>query len=1132
MATGKQVFQAHNPTRWQRFKWGSRILVLILLIITVAIVIALRTLFQPDLPVETRVTKKILSEDLPVYKESELIEKYRGFRKFIDAKYLNKDSAKQNAVVNSNSALFPDSLGIRAAFYVAWDAQSFFSLRRNIDKLNLVIPEWFFFDPVADTLVVRMDRRGKEIIGNSKVKVMPMLTNNVNGVFRGDILHRVLHDSVKKEKLISALIREVRKNKFIGVNIDFEELLEEDNMILVNFQKELYARMKMQGLMVTQDVAPFNEDYNHKELYKYNDYLILMAYDQHADHSKPGPVSSQKWIEAAVDYIAKDIPSEKIILAMASYGYDWGANGKTETVTYQQALTLARESQAKVTYDNHTYNLYYTYNDENNQTHQVHFTDAATNFNTLRFATEYGLAGTAIWRMGSEDSRVWDFYNRSVHRAALKNFDFNALTVVESSDDVDYIGEGEILEVLSKPTKGHIVHEIDSNELLISEQRYEVLPSMFVVRKWGKTEAKKLVLTFDDGPDPKYTKQILDTLAKYKVPAVFFVVGLEAENNIPLVKRIYREGHEIGNHTFTHTNMATASRNRAILEMDLTQLLIECITGRSTTMFRAPYNADSQPETMEELLPVAISKERGYITVNENIDPLDWEKEENPSLNGDSIFNRVVRHVDMGNVILLHDAGGDRSATVEATGKIIRHFQAQGYQFTTIADLLGKTRDDIMPEVPKGRGYALLQLNLYIFTIAYYVGHFLFSLFLLFLILGTLRIIALAWLALKQRKKEKQLLNQHTALAAYPKVSIIVPAYNEEVNIVATIMNLLQCDYPNFDVILVDDGSKDNTLLRVKEVFANSDQVAIISKINGGKASALNEGIRCSNADYLVCIDADTKLKPDAVRMMMEHMLRDASIGAVAGTVKVGNQVNLMTRWQHLEYVTSQNFDRKAFAVINAITVVPGAIGAFRRTAIEEAGLFTTDTLAEDCDVTIRILRCGYIVANESRAIAYTEAPETIAQFMKQRVRWTFGVLQTIWKHKDIALGGSNKALSWIAIPDIIIFKYVIPAFTPLADVIALLSLTAGVSSSDNQMLDYYLLFLLVDTGIAAFAFLLEGEKLYQLILLIPQRLIYRWLMLVVLFQSLLRAVKGELQHWGVLKRTGNVKDLQINVSE
>jgi hypothetical protein len=151
---------------------------------------------------------------------------------------------------------------------------------------------------------------------------------------------------------------------------------------------------------------------------------------------------------------------------------------------------------------------------------------------------------------------------------------------------------------------------------------------------------------------------------------------------------------------------------------------------------------------------------------------------------------------------------------------------------------------------------------------------------------------------------------------------------------------------------------------------------------------------------------------------------------------------------------------------------------------------------------------------------------------MRQRVRWTFGVLQTIWKHKDIALGGNNKALSWIAIPDIIVFKYVIPAFTPLADIIALISLTAGVSSTDNQMLNYYLLFLLVDTGIALFAFILEGEKLYQLILLIPQRLIYRWLMLVVLFQSLLRAVKGELQHWGVLKRTGNVKDLQINVSD
>lgn len=1105
---------------------------LILLILAIAVVIALRTLFQPDLPVETRVTKKVLSEDLPVYKESELIEKYRGFRKFIDAKYVSKDSSKPIAVSNNNSTLFPDSIGIRAAFYVAWDAQSFFSLRRNIDKLNLVIPEWFFFDPFADTLVVRMDRRGKEIIGNSKVKVMPMLTNNVNGVFRGDILHRVLHDSIKKEKLISAIIREVRKNKFIGVNIDFEELLEEDNMILVNFQKELYARMKVQGLMVTQDVAPFNEDYNHKQLYQYNDYLILMAYDQHADHTKPGPVSSQKWIEAAVDYIAKDIPSEKIILAMAAYGYDWGPKGSTETITYQQALTLARESEAKVVYDNHTYNLYYSYYDDQGQSHQVYFTDAATNFNTLRFATEYGLAGTAIWRMGSEDSRLWDFYHRSMTRESLRKFDFSAMMVVESSDDVDYIGDGEVLEVLSKPTKGHIVHEIDSNEVLISEQRYEVLPSMFVVRKWGKTEEKKLVLTFDDGPDPKYTKQILDTLAKYKVPAVFFVVGLEAENNIPLVKRIYREGHEIGNHTFTHTNMATASRNRAILEMDLTQLLIECITGRSTTMFRAPYNADSQPETMEELLPVAISKDRGYITVNENIDPLDWEKEKLPTLNGDSIFNRVVRNVDMGNVILLHDAGGDRSATVAATGKIIRHFLAQGYQFTTIADLLGKTREDIMPKVPQGRGYALLQANLYIFTILYYAGHFLFSLFLLFLILGMLRILALGVLALKQRKREKQLLATPISIDGYPKVAIIVPAYNEEVNIVASINNLLQCDYPHYEIILVDDGSKDNTLKIVRAAFENTGRVRIIAKPNGGKASALNTGILASDAEYLVCIDADTKLKPDAVRIMMDTMLSDASIGAVAGTVRVGNLVNMMTRWQHLEYVTSQNFDRKAFAAINAITVVPGAIGAFSRKALEEAGMFTTDTLAEDCDLTIRLLRCGYRVANSSKALAYTEAPETVKQFMKQRLRWTFGVLQTIWKHKDIALGGSNKALSWIAIPDIIIFKYVIPVFTPLADLIALLSLTAGVASTDNLMLQYYMLFLLVDVGIALFAFLMEGEKLHELFLLIPQRLIYRWLMLVVLFQSLIRAAKGELQHWGVLRRTGNVKELQINVSE
>jgi hypothetical protein len=259
--------------------------------------------------------------------------------------------------------------------------------------------------------------------------------------------------------------------------------------------------------------------------------------------------------------------------------------------------------------------------------------DAATTFNSLRFATEYGLAGTALWRLGSEDSRIWKFYSQDMQKNALANFDFKKFTRVQSSNDVDYIGEGEILDILSTPVDGRIRPELDSAEMLISEEHYDSLPSMFVVKKYGLADPKKLVLTFDDGPDPTWTPKVLDILKKENVPAAFFMVGLNAEKNIPIVKRIYNDGYEIGNHTFTHPNVADISPRRALLEMESTRLLLECITGHSTILFRAPYNADFEPEKMDELLPVAIARTKNYLDVGESVDPLDWE----PGVTADSI---------------------------------------------------------------------------------------------------------------------------------------------------------------------------------------------------------------------------------------------------------------------------------------------------------------------------------------------------------------------------------------------------------------------------------------------------------------------------------------------------------------
>jgi cellulose synthase/poly-beta-1,6-N-acetylglucosamine synthase-like glycosyltransferase len=320
----------------------------------------------------------------------------------------------------------------------------------------------------------------------------------------------------------------------------------------------------------------------------------------------------------------------------------------------------------------------------------------------------------------------------------------------------------------------------------------------------------------------------------------------------------------------------------------------------------------------------------------------------------------------------------------------------------------------------------------------------------------------------------------------------------------------------------------------VTQAFAGNTRVKIFFKPNGGKASALNFGIKHSNADYVVCIDADTKLLPDAVSKMMRHFEpslngpnKEGKVGAVAGNVKVGNIVNLLTRWQAIEYISSQNFDRKAFASLNAITVVPGAIGAFRKKAIEEAGGFTMDTLAEDCDITIRILRCGYRVENESHAVALTEAPETLRMFFKQRFRWSFGVMQSFWKNRNVLFQWEHKWLGWIAMPNILVFQYIIPFLIPLADFFMIVGLLTGNAAKIGW---YYLIFMLVDTSVALLAFSFEKERISKLIWLIPQRLIWRWLMWYVLFKAFRRAIKGELQNWGVLKRTGNVKEVTTPV--
>ncbi len=1133
----RQVFQADSRSRWTRFKWSLGIILTIIILLVAVFIIMFFIDRNPNLPFKEDF-RSALAAEKPFMKKNKMAQEYAAYRDFFMEKKIHSNDARWSHAKTSRIRRFGGNTnkyiaswddrkaGIRAAFYVNWDPMSYASLKESIGSLNLVMPEWFYINQKNFGLEEHIDAKGYQLMKKTGIPVMPVITNAYNGEFQSKTVTALLQNKKKRQTLIREMLQSCQRHHFVGLNIDFEEVQTSSNEALTAFVKELSDAFHQHGLYVTQDIQSGNEDYDVRELAKYDDYLMLMAYDEHNTVSAPGPVSSQQWTGKLLDAVASQIPEQKIILGIGAYGYDWTNKGdNNQSISIHDAMSLAADSETPINFDSNTYSLNFSYDDENDVTHQVYFNDAATNFNTMRYGCEYGVAGFSVWRLGCEDHRLWKFYGKDLAMPQVTHLRIGDMETIEGDRVADYVGSGEVLDVIGTPRNGNVHLDMDNEDFLINDETYTRIPTSYELEKHGNCGPKDLLLTFDDGPDARWTPQVLRILRQHNVHAAFFMVGLMMEKNLPLVRKVYEDGNLIGDHTFTHHNVAANSPQRTYMELRLTRMLVECITGRSTILFRAPYNADSDPSGNDEIVPLVEASKQNFIDVGEAVDPEDWE----PGVKAETIFERVVKGVEHGNghIILLHDAGGNtRKETVKALPRIIEYLQQKGYRFITLDQYLGRSKDQLMPSVPKGEEYYAMQANLTLAEGLYAAGNFITALFIIFLVLGLGRLVFMYVLVGKERKKERALEASLANMPAQqPKVTIIVPAYNEEVDAVSSLENLLNQDYPNYDIFFVDDGSKDNTYNKVKTALGTNEKIHIYTKPNGGKASALNFGIAHTDAEFVVCIDADTKLRSNAVSMLMRHFFADKEgrVGAVAGSVKVGNTVNVLTKWQAIEYTTSQNFDRMAYAAINAITVVPGAIGAFRRKAILDAGGLTTDTLAEDSDLTIRVNKAGYRVENENGAIALTEAPEKLGQFIKQRTRWCFGIMQTFWKNRAAMFHPKYKGLGLWALPNMLVFQFIIPTFSPLADVLMVVGLFTG---NIGKVLLYYLLFLLVDASISIMAYLHEHERLWGLFWIIPQRLCYRWIMYVVLFKSYIKAIKGELQSWGVLKRTGSVGEV------
>jgi len=1010
---------------------------------------------------------------------------------------------------------------LTVGFYTTWGDDSIGSLRRSVDRLSWVAPTLMSLD-ASGNLVIGDDPAMRRIIAGSlhRPLVMPVLQNAAGGKWDGEAATRIMRDPVRRKALVSALSAALARSGDAGVIFDFENLPPGSERDLVKLVSETRDALSPQGRLVAVTMPIDSPQWPARELAAASDKLILMAYDEHWQGGTPGPIASDAWFVRNLQRTIAGIAPAKLVVALGNYGYDWH-DGAADAMTVEEAWLAAHDSGTAPVFDPVGGNTGFSFEDDGHR-HDVWFLDAAASWNQLHALGRLGLRNVALWRLGSEDPGFWP---------VLANWRANrplpALSTISQQSNVDVEGQGEILRVSATPSAGQRRLAVDPGGLVRNET-YGTLPTPFVVQRTGARD-RLVALTFDDGPDPAWTPRILSVLESEHVPATFFVVGENGIGNAGLLRRMVADGDEIGNHSYTHPNMAEEAETGVDLELNATQRLVEAFTGRSTRLFRAPYFGDAEPTTTDELAPALIAQRRGYTVVGLHVDPGDWKRP-----GADAIVERTIGQVEhpgpdrSSNIVLLHDGGGDRAQTVAALPRIIERLTGDGYRLVPVSTLAGLDYDAVMPRV-EGMDLTVVRADLLAFSLLGDGVHALDWLFFFAIALGIARSLLLALLAVTARKPVPS-----KGPASPGRVTVIVPAYNEERVIEAAVTRILESDYPDVEVIVADDGSRDRTSAIVATVFASEPRVRLLTLENGGKASALNRALVHASGSIIVALDADTQFEPGCISSLV-RWFADPDVGAVAGNAKVGNRVNLVTRWQAIEYVTAQNLERRALARLDAIMVVPGAVGAWRRDALGDVGGYPEDTLAEDQDLTIAIQRAGWKVIYDEDAVAWTEAPEGFGALARQRFRWSFGTLQCLWKHRSILRTRSPGGLAFVGFPQAWLFQIVFAVVSPLIDLALLVSIAGtavrvaehGWAQTQTDVLRlaaYWVGFTAIDLVCASVAWRLDmRERRMPALLLLAQRIVYRQLMYGVVIRAVGAALAGLGIGWGKLERTGRV---------
>src|SRR5216117_2762845 len=879
---------------------------------------------------------------------------------------------------------------VRLAFYTNGDPYSYASLQQHAAQITHLCPEWMTVIDGMGDLQIDGDTRLLKLASNKGIALMPLLTNLFGEAWQPEAIENLAHGPAKRqERFIERVLSVLRTLKAPGVVVDWQQIDPAYKKDITKFIDKFADALHDENKELWLCVQPSQElDYIDLDALADNvDRFVAMLFDETSDTDPPGPLASRAWFEGWVRALLEGSDTKQWIIAIGSYGYDWTIGGKkAELIAFAEAMSRANDAEIKsVEVSGPSYSPYFYFQDEDKE-HAVWFLDAVTFLNQLRQVRDQKAGGFALYRLGSEDPAIWDALS------VPRDFNFDnqtrqALEPIQSTDTIADVGDGEIVTVDEDRTDGMRKLAVDAEGYLTAKYvKFAQFPTLYHQGAGGEHQ---VAITFDDGPDPRWTPKILEILKAANVKATFFVVGVNAERYPSLVRRIVDEGHEIGNHTYYHPNLALCWPEHIRLELNATQLLLETITGRATTLFRPPYAADTGPTNLSELTPLKIAEDLNYLVVLENIDPQDWAKP-----GADIILQRVKQQRRDGSIVLLHDAGGNRSQTVAALPRILEWLHTRGDTVVPLSTLLGTTRDAVMPPLT-GAGQPVARI---VSSTGFRIYHATEEFFWAFLIVATalvvIRTLIVIWLAARFRRA--------TRTNFVEPISVVIAAYNEEKLIAETLRTLLATDYTGeIEVVVIDDGSTDQTAAEIERIARNESRIRLFQQENHGKARALQRGLAAAHNGIVVFIDADTQCQRDTLPRLLEPFA-DARIGAVSGHAKVGNLRTFIARCQALEYTCGFNLDRRAYNRWNCITVVPGAIRAIRKDAINEAGGLSLETLAEDTDLTVTLHRRAGRIVYVPDAIAWTEAPETVRTLARQRSRWAYGTLQCLWKHRDM----------------------------------------------------------------------------------------------------------------------------------